>query len=369
MQQPHAWVRAYVSRREGQVSNTYTADYSLRKLMELGLVDVEKAHQLLEESLLEDYFWQMTWPEDFETPDEMLETNIRMAQGFAVFVHGWTGDHSIWEEIPGRVVSANRRLISIAVDHNGFGRSRFTDSTPDLDVCNPPACMSVLQRVIDLLRIRRQAGDPTQKVINFVGHSMGAATLFYLNPIYWKYGECTRLALAPALLLDDDLYRAFFTTLGIGISILERFRGLNIIGNAVKPTMVGVLCQGASERVKQMHSSQYDDTARGVTGATFQAMGRLKNREIAQFWDTFKVTLAHKDRLVGLMGMMDLLAKLEFPVANTRVVPGTHYFFSIGSENPANAFLHAQNREIVVQDILDMHQTAVDMQKTGKKYG
>lgn len=366
---PHQWVLGYVKRGEGRIPNTYTADYSLRRLMALNLVDAGAAQVLLDEAMLSDYFWQVTWPEDFDTPDEMLITNVKQAQGFVVFVHGWSGNHRIWEDLPGMVVTANRRLMALALDHNGFGQTTFTHPSPELEACNPPAAMQVLQRLIDLLKIRRQQGDAMQKTINFVGHSMGGATLFYLNPIHWRYGESTRLALAPALLLDDDLYRAFFTTLGIGISILERFRGLNIIGNAVKPTVVQVLAQGASETVKQIHSVQYDETARGVTGATFQAMGRLRNREIARDWGTFRVTLGHKDRLVGLTGMMDLLATLEFPVANVRVVPGTHYLFSVGAESPSNAFLHAQNRELVVQDILALHEQAVQMQKTGRKYG
>ncbi len=369
MTAPHAWVKGYTERGEGRVPNTYTAEYSLRHLTQQGLVARDAALALLDDAGLNDYHWQMTWPEDFETPDDMLETNLAQADGFVVFVHGWTGNRYIWEDTPGMMVSSNRRLIALSVDHNGFGESRFKTHTPDLDACNPPAAMQVLQRFIDLLRIRRQPGDPKQRTINFVGHSMGGATLFYLNPILWHYGEYTCTALAPALLLEDEQYRAFFTTLGIGINMLERFKGLNVIGNALKPTVVQTLCQGASNNVKALHSAQYDATPRGVTGQTFMAMGRLKNREIAHSWDSFRVVLGHKDRLVGLTGMMDLLAKLEFPVANIRVVPGTHYNFSVGSESPANAYLHAQNRELVVKDVLGLHARAVEMQRKGQRFG
>jgi pimeloyl-ACP methyl ester carboxylesterase len=368
-QSPLSWVRGYFQRGTGRVPNTYIADYSLVDLIRKGYIPSSDGQRLLAEGGLQDFFWQMTWPEDFETPDDMLETNLRMAQGFAVFIHGWTGNHNIWEEIPDMTVLSNRQLIALSVDHNGFGRSPLIDSTPELESVNPPACMSTIQNWIDLLKIRRQPGDTTLKVINLVGHSMGGATLFYLNPIHWRFGEETRLALAPALLLEDELYRAFFTTLGIGIGILERFRGLDFIGNAMKPTVIRTLCEGATEYVIHEHSQQYEETARGVTGATFMAMGRLKNREIAQTWDTFRVVLGHKDRLVGLTGMMDLLGKMEFPVANVRVVPGSHYFFSVGTESPHNAFLHAQNRELVVKDILELHKQAYEMQRKGKKIG
>lgn len=366
---PLAWVRGYVRRGEGTVSNTYVADYSLLELMRKGYIDVTEGQRLLSEAGLQDFFWQMTWPEDFETPDELLETNLRMAQGYAIFVHGWTGNHRIWEEMPGMTVLANRRLIALSVDHNGFGKSPHVDHTPELEVCNPPACMTTIQNWVDLLKIRRQPGDTTLKVINFIGHSMGGATLFYMNPVHWRYGEETRIALAPALLLEDELYRTFFTTLGIGIGILERIRLLDFIGQGLKPTMIRTLCEGATQRVMNEHSRQYDETPRGVTGATFMAMGRLKNREIAQTWDTFRVILGHKDRLVGLTGMMDLLGKMEFPVANVRVVPGSHYFFSVGTDSPHNAYLHAQNRELAVNEILQLHEYAYDMQKRGRKFG
>ncbi len=366
---PHAWVTGYRSRHVGPVANTYVAEYSMLDLMQRGYIVYEEGTDFLSRAGLVDYCWQMTWPEDFETPDEMMGAMLTNAQGYVIFVHGWTGNRLIWENLPGMVVTGNRQLVALSVDHNGFGGSKFVDTTPGLEVCNPPAAMTTLQAWVDLLRIRRQPGQPTTKVINFVGHSMGGATLFYLNPMHWNYGEETRYALAPALLLEDDIHRAFFTALGLGVSILERFRGLAVFEQLVKPGMAAALSEGASNLVKDLHNRQYDETPRGITGATFLAMGRLKNREIAPMWDTFRVMLGHKDRLVGLLPMMELLAKLEFPVAHLRVVPGTHYCFSVGSETPANAFLHAQNRELVVQDVLELHNRAFDMQRQGRRFG
>ena len=61
--------------------------------------------------------------------------------------------------------------------------------------------------------------------------------------------------------------------------------------------------------------------------------------------------------------------KLEFPAANLHVVPGTHYMFSIGSETPLNAYQHAQNREMVVSDIIDLHNRAIHQQKKGQQFG
>ena len=364
-----SWFNGYSRREPGETENTFSATYRMVDLIDKGYVDAEEGRAFLEEAGLNDFLWEVTWPEDFETPDEMLENRLRDVQGYAIFIHGWTGNHSIWEELPGLVVSANRRLVAISVDHNGFGQSSFVDNTPGLDSCNPPAAMRTIQRWVELLNLRRQPGSIQHKVINFVGHSMGGATLFYLNPIFWRYGEVTRYTLAPALLLEDEIYKAFYTTLGIGIGILQRVKVLEFVERFIKPTMVQNLAAGASEYVKGVHSRQYDETPRGITGATFMAMGQLSDYEIARDWSLTRVMLGHRDRLVGLVGMMDLLGKLEFPAGNLRVVAGTHYMFSVGSENPRNAFQHAQNRDLVVEDILNLHERAVQMQRTGQRVG
>ncbi len=118
--------------------------------------------------------------------------------------------------------------------------------------------------------------------------------------------------------------------------------------------------------MRQLHSEQYQRTARGTTATTFMAMGLLNNREIPRRWDLFRITLGHRDPLVGLVPMMDMLSKIEFPASNTRVVAGTHYFFSVG---PEAVFQHAQNRELVVRDILDLHERAWALQRTGYRVG
>jgi len=367
---PHMnWLLGYSARRTGRLPSTHIVEYRLSELMARGFVAPSEGLAFLEKIGLSDFFWEMSFPEDFELPDDYLVDRIADAAGYVIFVHGWTGNHLIWEDLPAMVVLSNRQLVSFAIDHNGFGESVFSDVTPGLDACNPPAAMQALHAWIDMMNLRRQPGSPRPKVINLVGHSMGGATLFYSNPMAWRYGELTRFALAPALLLEDEGYRLFYTTLGLGIGILQRLPALEIIERFVKPTMLSTLVTGASSDVKMLHSQQYTATPRGITGATFMAMGRLNNYEIARDFRLMRVMLGHRDPLVGLTGMMDLLMKLEFPAANVHVVPGTHYMFSVGNETPMNAYQHAQNRELVVDDILELHDIAYKMQKQGERVG
>ncbi len=360
-----AWAKGYTKRGQGELDNTYNATYSLRNLINAGYLSAQEGNNLLLDSGLEDMTWQITWAESYETFDEELESRLSDAEGFVVFVHGWTGTFAIWERLPELLAQANRRLISIAIDHNGFGGSRFV-ADPEVEACNPPAAMRTLQRLVDVLKIRRQLGDPNIKVINFVGHSMGGATLFYCDPLQWRYGEYTRYALAPALLLEDEMKQAFYTSMGIGLNLVRRIPAFEIIYQAVKPHILGILCTGSTDQVKQMHRVQSDVVGRGTTGATIMAMGVLRDREIPRNFDLFRVLLGHRDPLVGLTPALDLMMKLEFPAAHLRVVPGTHYMFSVGQDY---AFQHAQSRELVVEDILELHAKAYQMQKIGQRVG
>lgn len=363
---PLSWVLGYDRREAGPQEHTWVAHYRLSALVNQGYISTDEGRGLLMEAGLVDMVWQIMWAEGFETPDEMLEKRLDEVEGYAVFVHGWTGNHSIWEDLPGMVVKANRQLVALAVDHNGFGGSVFVDDTPSLESCCPPTAMTILEKLVNLLKLRRQPGQTRPKVINFVGHSMGGAALFYLNPINWRIGEETRYAVAPALLLNDNLHKAFYTTLGVGIGLVDRLRIFEPIERLIKPNMIDVLCGGSSEFVREAHSVQYDETPRGITSSTFQAMGLLQNREIAHKWDTFRVLLGHRDALVGLSPMMDLLSLMEVPAGNVRVVAGSHYMFSVGQET---AFQHAQNRDLALQDILNLHSQAFTLQKTGQWVG
>lgn len=369
-QNPHMnWVLGYSKRYEGRIADTHVAEYYLRDLMNRQYINRAEGETFLEQAGLIDFHWSITWPEDFDTPDEMLVDRLADVGGYAIFIHGWVGNLNIWEDLPGLVVSANRQLVALSVDHNGFGESPFLDATPSLESCNPPAAMRTLQNWIDLIKIRRQPGMIRQKVINLIGHSMGGATLFYLNPLQWSYGEVTRTALAPALLLEDESHRAFYTTLGLGIGILQRLPVFEFVSRFLTPSVINVLAAEASDEVKNLHREQYQATARGVTGATLMAMGRLRDDMIAREYKLMRVMLGHRDPLVGLVDMIDLLSKHEFPAANIHVVPGTHYMFSVGHENTVNALNHSQARDIVVNDIVKLHGEALAMQKTGYLVG
>jgi pimeloyl-ACP methyl ester carboxylesterase len=360
--QPLEWAQWPARRHPGELLHTHNAYYRLSEVVQRGGLDESAAGKLLLDSGLVEMVWQMTWADETATPDYDLPARFDQCEGFVVLIHGWTGNHTIWEEIPEMLVSANPKLVCLAMDHNGFGEARFADDTPTLDECNPPSAMLTVERLVEVLRLRRQPGDPDVRVINFVGHSMGGAALFYLNPMRYEIGEETRYAIAPALLLNDSTNRVFYNALGLGIGIVNRLRIFEPIEELIKPGMINTVCEGSSRFVQRVHDRQYDQTPRGITSATFRAMGRLQNWEIARRWDLFRVMLGHKDSLVGLVHMMDLLSTLEVPAEHVRVVAGSHYMFSVGIES---AWQHAQNRELVIKDVLRLHERAITRLRGG----
>ncbi len=354
------WVKGYLKRGDGPTPHTQSASYSLNDLAARGILKRSDVNSMLIDSGLRDFMWHVVWGEDYATADEELADRIGNVEGYAVFIHGWTGSNQIWEDLPGMVVNRNRRLVSLVVDHNGFGGTPFVKDMPDFDHCSPVAAMRTVERWFDLLKLRRQPGDPKPKVVNFIGHSMGGAALFFLNESKWRIGEQTRLAIAPALLLHDEMHRAFYTTLGLGIGLVGRIQILELIESRVSPRVLEVLTEGSTEAVKEEHARIYATTPRGVTARTFSAMGVLQAHPEVHRWDLMRVILGHKDVLVGLVPMLNLLDELGFDGEQVRVVFGTHYLFSLGE---AMRRAHEHNRALVLHDILTLHQIGLQRQR------
>ncbi len=339
-----------------------SASYSLTQLAERGLLSRDAVNGMLLDTDLWDFAWNMVWCGSENDTDKDLLDLVSNADGFVVFVHGWTGSHAIWEELPALVVSQNPRLVSLVLDHNGFGETPFIHTMPAIKLCNPVGAMRAIERWIDLIQVRRQPGNPRPRVINFVGHSMGGAALFFLDITKWGVADQTRMAIAPALLLHDDLHRAFYTTLGLGIGLIGRLSFLEGIGDLISPGMIEVLAEGATQAVKDEHTRVYASTPKTVTARTFAAMGVIEEHPKTQVWDFMKVMLGHKDRLVGLLPMLNLLEDLHFDVPQIRVVLGTHYLFSLGDDMRR---VHEQNRALVLHDIMWLHDHALLRQRTG----
>lgn len=354
------WASAYEQRDDSPAAypQTHRVCYRLRHLADRALVKRRAAAGFLMAAGLSEFTWHVVWHAVDDSPAESLPQRLADAEGFVIFLHGWDGSHAIWEDLPEAVVSRQPGLIAFVLDHNGFGATPFIDPTPDVQTCNPPAAMRTLAAWIELLRLRSAPGDLPRRVLHLVGHSMGGATLFYLDGARWAPHEQTRLALAPALLLEDELHRAFYQALGLGIGLLNRlpeFRLLDRLDDLLTPAFVEILAGGASPVVKETHETIYKTTPKGVIARTFAAMGVLDQMPYGSTWEHFHATLGTDDVLVGLDPMEKLLDKLAVPDQQVRVLKGDHYFFSVGEHTRS---IHGPNRQIIIEDVLALHQAA-----------
>ncbi len=347
------WVRGYKTIRREATGGIVSASYTLNSLVQAGLIGQQRVARFYAKTGLADFAWRVFWPQAAVRRQCYREAMIR-ARGFVIFLHGWDGSHAIWEQIPALVCAANPRLIALAADVNGFGGSPFTDELPAVEACDPAASMAAVECWIELLGLRSgQRATHRLRVITLVGHSMSGAGLFYLDESRWRQHEVARLAITPALLINDTLRKSFYKALGVGIWAGSTTDTLGWLKTRLAPSIVEALIGAASRAVKAEHVRIFNTTSKGVLAQTFFTMGAIPCQVKHRHWRHFYVMLGHRDRLVGIMPMLRLLEELGFTSDQVRVMLGDHYLFSVSNQNRR---LHLRNREMVVEEVLALNE-------------
>lgn len=347
------WVTESKTVRQEATEDIVSASYTLNDLVQAGLIEQQDATHFREQTGLADFAWRVFWHQEQAGQEDCTEA-MNQARGFVIFMHGWDGSHAIWEQIPALVCAANPRLVALAPDVNGFAGSPFSDALPPIAVCDPSADMAAVERWIDMLGLRSsQRATRRLRVITLVGHSMSGAAMFYLNENHWRPHEVGRLAVAPALLINDGMRKSFYKALGVGIWAGAGADTLGWLKTKLAPSIVQMLIGEASQAVKAEHVRIFNETPKGVLAQTFFAMGTKPNPVKPRRWQYFHVVLGHKDRLVGVKPMLDLLEELGLTSDQVRVVLGDHYLFSVSNQSRR---LHLRNREVVVEEILALHE-------------
>ena len=176
--------------------------------------------------------------------------------------------------------------------------------------------------------------------------------MFYLDESRWRRHEVARLAIAPALLINDAMCKSFYKALGVGIWAGSTADMLGWLKTRLVPSIIEMLIGAASQAVKTEHVRIFKTIPKGVLAQTFFAMGAVPRQVMPRRWRHFNVVLGHKDRLVGVKPMLELLEELGFASDQVHVVLGDHYLFSVSNRSRR---LHLRNREIVVEEILALH--------------
>lgn len=362
------WPGGYAAWLPERTSSVRRVGYTLVDLVRRGLIDAQAVENFSEQTLLSDFAWRVLWMDTgYKSDAESLANKLQYAEGVLIFIHGWVGSGEIWEDLPALVLKRNPNLIALVPDVNGFGGTPFNISLPPINKCDPPANMRAIEMWLDILGVRQPASRHKRPFI-FIGHSMGAASLFFLNTETWQPGEVGRIALAPALLMNDHQRQRLYKTLGTGIRISGLSDTLDLlVEKVIAPRLIETLAgPGSSLHVRTQHKRVFDRTPEGVIAQTFAAMGHLEAQFNKEEWPDFIAFLGDKDVLVGLQPTLDLLLEINLHRDQIKVVQGDHYFFSVGG----SAENHAKNRDLVIEDILSMHTTmsaALRKRKNGHK--
>jgi hypothetical protein len=158
---------------------------------------------------------------------------------------------------------------------------------------------------------------------------------------------------APALLANDVLRKSFYKAMGLGIWAGAPTNMLGPLKRRLAPPIIERLIGDASRAVKDEHKRMFNATPKGVLAQTFYAMGAIPTPVEPRRWRHFRVVLGHSDRLVGVKPMLDLLEELGLSSDQVRVLLGDHYLFSVSNHSRR---LHLRNREILIEEILRMHE-------------
>jgi len=347
------WVRGHGAIRQEATSGIVSAGYTLNALVQAGLINQQHVARFRDQTGLADFAWRVFWPK-VAVGRRRYAKAMSSARGFVVFMHGWDGSHAIWEQVPALVCAANPRLVALAADVNGFGGSSFVNGLPAVKACDPAASMAAVEHWIELLGLRSSPRATHRlRIVTLVGHSMSGAALVYLDEPRWRRHEVARLAVAPALLVNDALRKSFYKTFGVGIWAGSTSDMLGWLKTRLAPSIVRMLIGAASRAVKAEHVRVFNTTRKGVLAQTFFAMGAIPRPVKPRRWRHFHVILGHKDRLVGVKPMLELLEELGFTSEQVRVVLGDHYLFSVSNQSRR---LHLRNRGIVIEEILALHE-------------
>jgi pimeloyl-ACP methyl ester carboxylesterase len=345
------WIEISGKVRQEAQKGVYSASYDLHDVMQSKGISKKELNEFQKKTGLETIYWRTYWRRGDLIKMGGRDRMPRRADCMVVFMHGWDGCGEIFENLPARVCESEAKVLVLVPDVNGFYRSRFLEpKNLRYAQCNPQANMRAVEEWLHIIGV---LGGRRHMPIVFVGHSMSGAALFYLNKKKWKNHRFGRLALAPALLMNDSLRKGFYNALGLGIWAGNAL-SLNRVSDSVSPLVVNQLIAGASKAVQNAHETVFKRTAKSTLANTFAAMGQANAPAQPSKWADFKVLLGHTDRLVGLTSMLDLLVQLGFTSRQVSVLLGDHYFFSVGHHSRS---LHRESREVTFEKICKMVRT------------
>jgi len=352
-----AWASAITAWLPERIAPVRRAGYTLKDLARRGVLDPEVVTRFTQETGLADFGWRALWADSDGGPDaETAARAVSEAAAVVILVHGWTGSGEIWEDLPALLVRAHPDLLVLVPDVNGFGKTPFESMNPSLGQVTPPAIMASLEKWLALIGLRGPSVVQKRPFV-FVGHSMGGAALFYASPVQWTAGEIGRLAVAPALWMNDRTRQRLYRTMGAGI-LMGGWNAFTdwVAANVFVPRVIQLLAGASSARVHNVHEQMYRHTPEGVVSQTLAGLGVLEARFEQDQWPHLRVILGSRDAMVGVQPVLELLEQIGLRSEDVQIAFGDHYFFSTGPQ-PGNP---ARNRDLLLEEIARLRQALIE---------
>jgi pimeloyl-ACP methyl ester carboxylesterase len=345
--------------QQDTIPGVSSASFALSTLADRGLLTTRQLADFQDVTGMADLAWRAFWSKSaLGKAGDNYRSLMRRTQGFVVFMHGWGGSNDVWEHLPALTCAANPRLVALAPDLNGFGGSPFLAEVPVVEQCDASAVMQSVVYWVNMLKLRSSVrAQRRRRVITFVGHSAGGAAPFYFQEQGWHENEFARCAVAPLLLVDDQLRQRFYQALGVGRWVDHT--PANGLKTRLTLRIIERLIGDVSKRIRDEHERIFKTTPPGTLAQTLYAIGASPHAVEAKPWRNFRVILAHDDRLVDVSQMLQLLDDLRFASNQVQVVWGNHYLFSVSNQRHR---IHLRNREIVLGEILHLHELCRERQ-------
>jgi len=240
-----------------------------------------------------------------------------------VLVHGLFCNRDSWSAVAPEVARDNAQALLIAVDHSGFGDSRFAAPSPSDDHAAPRGVVAMLMAWLELLGVRDL---PTV----LVGHSFAGASLLTVRDD--ELGErVSRLAITPVFPSVDKRYRRLLkTTAGLmpalgAVSLLKKLMA----------KMFASAARDYTKREKALMAAEFERASPTVIATVARQYARSAPAAGDQLQRCL-VAISDSDPVAPARILEPALDALGFPRTHVRhlVATGGHFPHAEQSDHP-----------------------------------
>lgn len=336
------WPNVPTATYDYKTSNVTIETFHLSSLARLNLLNNPVAfNRFQQDTGLADFYWEASY---YQPPGcrRTLREAFEQADGFAIFLHGWNGNHRIWEDLPMRLIQQYQQVVCLNLDIHGFGQSPFIHSYPKPEHADLPAAMASVEKWLETVSLWPATYRQRKPFYLFVGHSMGGGVLFYKDQLSWQNDLYGCYMMSPSMLYHETIRRLLFQIVGAAILIPH----VTPIKKLVAQLVIWVAMNEASRRVKWEHG-HYQDPFETLSG-TLTGIGK-SSKPTRTDWSQFKLVLGNRDVLVNPKQMINFVEEFGFKPEQIRVMMGDHYFLSYDKSSPIT---HKYNRQTILDDLV-----------------